>query len=217
MEKTISDFEKISIYSCVQSLIASKGLKAATMDGVASSLGMSKRTLYEIFGSKDQLITETLAWVNRQNIDEIERVFSETNNVLEACIRLTLCFSERMQSFSPEFFRDMDRLYLYMRSNYEELKEERRAKMLNLFHKGVEQGVFRSDIDYNVFLEMLDLQMEALKRSEGKLPSDISIAEIHTTMMLVSLRGISSTKGIKVFDEIMPRFTKSDSKITINS
>ncbi|MCM1152281.1 MAG: TetR/AcrR family transcriptional regulator [Muribaculum sp.] len=214
MERNLSQQELDAIYQSVNSILFSKGMKAATMDNVAASLGMSKRTLYEIFGSKDQLIFDTLSYNNRLHIAKIEKIFSECANVLEACIKITLDFAENMRNVSPEFFRDMDHFYRDMRPNYEDLREKRRAKILEVFHKGVRQGVFRPDINYNLYLEMFDLQMEALKRAEGKLPSDISIAEIHVTMMLVSLRGISSSEGIRIFDELLPKFTPEDNKFT---
>ena len=41
-------------------IITMYGLKALRMDDIASNLGVSKRTIYEIFGDKETLITEAL-------------------------------------------------------------------------------------------------------------------------------------------------------------
>lgn len=182
-------------------IILEKGLKSATMDTVAASLGISKRTLYEIFGSKSRMLKEALGALELQNQRFFTDVFSRSENVMKALVEIFKYNRDMVGSVNVEFYRDMDRLYKQSRKDYEESRRERHEKMLQMFNLGIEQGMFRPDVDYNVHSRMMGLQMEALKRIEELFPPDISLQRVFDSVIIGFLRSIASEKGMKVLDE----------------
>ena len=55
--------QRVNIIKHVSQMILSLGVKSVRMDDVAGELGMSKRTLYEMFGDKEELLYESLAYL----------------------------------------------------------------------------------------------------------------------------------------------------------
>lgn len=194
-----------TLLESITELMLSQGLKAMTMDSVASALGISKRTLYEIFDSKDDMIKATLTYLEERHTQAIVRTFQECDNVMEACLRIGITMGQVMQRVAPDFFRDMDRLYIRTRDEYERRREIRQKGMLKIMGIGVKQGVFRDDLDLLTHIRLMDIQLESLKRMEELFPKDITTEYVNRTIVLNFLRALATYKGMRILDEICAR------------
>lgn len=183
-------------------IILEKGLKGTTMDIVASRLGISKRTLYEIFESKTEMIKAVMEAFGKQSQQFVTEAFANAENVMEAFIKIFKYNRDMVKRINVDFYRDMDNLYKDRREDYEKTRLSRHEKMLQMYHLGVEQGMFRPDVDYNVQSRMMGLQMEALKRIEELFPPDITLQRVFDSVIVGFLRSIASEKGMKVLDTL---------------
>ena len=77
-----------TLLEAIMPIILRNGLKATTMDLVASSLSMSKRTLYEIFDSKQNMIEQVLGHVFKRSEEQYSRIFREEPDVMTAMLRV---------------------------------------------------------------------------------------------------------------------------------
>lgn len=199
----LSDNQMGQLCQVIVSLIYEKGLKSTTMDLVAQKLQISKRTLYEIFGSKDEMLAQVIEHLSDCRRQQFDRIIAEAPNVLVAFIRMFQSQREAMSKLSVNFFRDMDRLYQEVRPHYERRKEEQAAAMSAIIRKGIEEGYFRDDVNFTVLARMMEVQMEALKRMENLFPENLSLLEIYDTISLTFIRGIVTQKGHRMLDEII--------------
>lgn len=197
-----------ALLSEIVPIILSKGLKSTTMDNVAAALGMSKRTLYEIFGSKSEMLREVIGALERQSQDYFVKVFSSADNIMEAFFTVFKYNRDIMGRVNVDFYRDMDRLYKDKRKEYEQSRESRHEKMLEMFRLGVEQGVFRKDVDYPIQSRMMGLQMEALKRNEELFPQDMPLQRVFDAIIVGFLRSIASEKGMAILDKLTTELSK---------
>ena len=60
------------------------GIKSVTMDSLATHLGMSKRTIYEIFADKDELLIGVLKFMAEKQKELVKRVLDESENAIVA-------------------------------------------------------------------------------------------------------------------------------------
>ena len=72
--------------------------------------------------------------------------------------------------------------------------------------KGVEQGIFRSDINFEIINQLVRLQMDVLMSTD--ICSKYSIAEVYESIMFTYLRGISTEKGAKELEEFIQEYRK---------
>lgn len=195
----------------IVAILLRKGLKSATMDDVASELGMSKRTLYEIFGSKSEMIKAALGELERQTESFVAQAFARAGNVMEAFVDVFKYNRDIIGSTSVDFYRDLD-LYKDKRKVYEKMRDNRHAKMHQMFCLGIKQGMFRPDVDFNVQGRLMGLQMEALKRIEELFPPEIPLQRVFDSVIIGFLRSIASEKGMKILDSLTSELTTIASK-----
>lgn len=180
------------------------GLKATTMDSVAAALSMSKRTLYEIFGSKNDMILALVKRWHEKQRQCVEQIFNNSSNMMEALYRVFYIHRNQMKDVNPNFYRDMDEHFKSVRVSINEQDKEWRNNMMRVIERGIEQGVFRPDeeVNYAVSLQMIRIQMESLKRMEEFFPPGFTISEAFKSISLGMLRSIATPEGMKILDNL---------------
>ena len=63
-----------------------KGIKCITMDDIAAALGISKRTLYEVFADKESLLKECILHKQAERDKYLQAIYEQSNNVLEVIL-----------------------------------------------------------------------------------------------------------------------------------
>ncbi|MCM1369341.1 MAG: TetR/AcrR family transcriptional regulator [Candidatus Amulumruptor caecigallinarius] len=187
-------------------LIAVRGLSRTTMDLVASRLSMSKRTLYEIFGSKDNMYRCVLSHIDQKNSQEVIKIIRATGNVMEAMANVVLHQQRQIAGINVEFFRDMDRRHRNLRNDYEKQFQAWGAVIMQAIRLGVRQGVIREDTNVDLSLRLLRIQMESLKRMEELFPPEITLAQAFNAIGLGFLRSIATEKGMEVLNKLSDKF-----------
>ena len=142
------------------------GIKAVTMDMIAARLGMSKRTLYENFKEKNELLLACLEKAEDDRNVRLKTYYAQRQNVIELLLKVhedILCF---MRNASPAYFIDMERYYPKVYDRYVREKETHKHAILDLLREGIGEGVIRDDINLEIVGTLLSLQFELLKNSD---------------------------------------------------
>ncbi len=199
------------IINVSQALFEKHGIKPITMDMIAKSMKISKRTLYEIFRDKESLLIETLRHIQKKEHAAIDLFIQSNDNVLEVILYTLHRRVEQMRNINPRFMTDLSGYPTVL----EALKEENKHNMEDankFFLRGVKQGLFREDINLRIFLELMQLQMrEVVFRNQ--LSCEANPADIHNSVILVGLRGISTEKGLKVIDGYVEATNNEDNNL----
>lgn len=183
-------------------VLAKKGAKNMTMDYVAKSLSISKRTLYEIFGSKEQMLCEALSLIHDDYVKRLLELTRHAENMMENMVIALRLHQEAMREFGTEFFKAMDDSYAQIRPYFEKNISRSQEDMLRGFRKGIEEGVFRPNINYSIIIRLFMIQMESLKRMEENFPPDVTLLEAYETASTALLRSIATPKGLGILEEI---------------
>ena len=185
-------------------LLLAKGLKGLTMDLLASELSMSKRTLYEIFGSKHNLIEKALDYMHSKMHALFVDIFLTSPDIITALSEMFHVQGEMLSLITIDFFHDMDTLYPEIKQVYEAKRVDHDSHWSQVYNRGVEEGVLRPDVNYPILLEMMHVQMEALKRMEDHFDGQFTLEEIFNTINGGFLRSIASEKGLRIIDNFKP-------------
>lgn len=191
---------KEKILSTAMDAFVQKGVKAVKMDDIANSLSISKRTLYEIYGNKEDLLFEGVRKYYQQRQEEMRR-FSEGDvsvmDVILHSFRLTI---EEFKFTSPAFFSDLLK-YPKILKFFEEDKKNSQEQFLDFLRRGIAEGYFRNDVNYDLIVCILESQHRYIMMSQ--LYNRYSMEEIFYNLIFVSLRGICTNKGIEVLDNFL--------------
>lgn len=205
--------EQNRLFQCVESIMADKGIKSCTMDLVAARLGMSKRTLYEIFDSKEEMVLQVLSAMHKRHLEETENIFASSDNVMEAMARHAFASQHIMQRFSPQFFTDLHR-YQHIHDHLWQNQDCIQEKVHTLIKRGIEQGVFRRDVNYAVTLRMVHLQHESLACMHDIFPPEVTMAQAFEAITIGFLRSIATPHGMQILDSITDTLRSSYPEIT---
>ena len=177
------------------------GIRAVTMDMLANQLGISKRTIYEIFIDKDELLKGVLKWMAEKQQELLKKVFGESENVIEAIFTLFDLMSIHFKKMSPAFKLDMEKYHndilMALRESDQMPYYIDNAEMIR---RGISEGVFRNDIDIqvtnNCIFEVMRMSVDKDNFSTGSMDKDVLIRDFY----LNYLRGISTAKGLGLID-----------------
>lgn len=177
------------------------GIRAVTMDMLASQMGISKRTIYEVFKDKDELLAGVLKWMTVKQRDMMERIFNESENVIEAIFKMLDLMKEHFRNMSPAFQMDMKRFHNDLVTKLREADElPYYSNNANVLKRGMKEGIFRKDIDIEITNKCL---LEVIRMSNDKEmfpPEDFFNKDIIRDFYLNYLRGISTQKGLDLIN-----------------
>ena len=104
---TYKESLKEKILSAAMALFAEKGIKAVKMDGIANSLSISKRTIYEICENKEDLLFEGVK-KRKSAQQEALREFAEgADNVMDIVLHSFRLTIEQFKFTNPVFYSDL--------------------------------------------------------------------------------------------------------------
>ena len=184
-----------------------KGVKTVRMDDIAGGLSISKRTLYELFHDKEDLLLDVMKLHREEMQKYMTRVASEAENVLEVLLKFFQRSARNFQNTNRKFFEDIGKYPKVVRY----IAESRKANLdsaMEFYRKGVEQGIFRKDVNYEIVRAMVSEQMGLLLHSE--IGKSYSPGEIYETVVFMHMRGISMEKGLKIVDDFLLNVKDSD-------
>lgn len=177
-----------------------KGIRTVRMDDIAAGLSISKRTLYELFHDKEDLLLDVMK-LHREGMQKyMTQVASKAENVLEVILKFYQRSANDFQNTNRKFFEDIEK-YPKVMAYINESRKENLDSAMEFYRKGVNQGIFRNDVNYDIVRAMVSEQMDLLLRSE--ICKSYSPAEIYETVVFMHMRGISTEKGLKIVDDFL--------------
>ena len=191
---------RVHIVEVATKMFHHQGLRGVTMDDIAHELTMSKRTLYQIFADKEQLL---LACVKHHNEDErkfLEKVAEQTDNVLEF---LLVLFKEKLKHIdevSPQFISDLIK-YPRVMEYISQCKHAQEDDAVNFLNKGKEQGLFREDVNFRIVSRQLSSGLDTMVRNG--LIDQFPQSELFANTMIPYIRGCTMAKGMEMMDKFL--------------
>lgn len=177
------------------------GIKAVKMDDIANLLSISKRTLYEIYANKEQLLLEGVKAFEGRYDSYMEQFADDPeHNVIDIFIEF---YNKQIELFSNvklEYMLEVDRYPLVV-EYVEKRHAERRAYSMQYFRRGEREGYFRSDVDFVLVEEVCTMAMERVMQ-EG-LYKKYDVRHILHTIVLLFIRGICTKEGIERLDAML--------------
>lgn len=181
----------------------SEGIRNITMDEIAASLGISKRTLYEVFSDKETLL-EACVLKSQHLMDEfIMEVLSHTNNVLEVIMRIFQDSIERFHATNKQFFEDIKK-YPKAYALISRRREKDSEEAIHFFKEGINQGLFRSDVNFEIMSLLVREQMNMLLHTD--ICEKYSFLAVYESIMFTYLRGISTPKGAQELENFIQAY-----------
>lgn len=195
------------IVETASQLFLNRGIKAVSMDDVAQQLGISKRTLYEHFSSKDELVMKCFELQSLKAKESHEAITTEGKDVIEIFVEHLYLVITQLKTVSIAYLQDVSRM---CKPDASARIAEEKVRNHELFKeyitKGQENGWFRKDVSVELTLGIFTEQSQTIKElyATGKY----TMEDIFLNLFVAYLRGLCTLKGVKRIDEIMEKHSK---------
>ncbi|MDR1743026.1 MAG: TetR/AcrR family transcriptional regulator [Dysgonamonadaceae bacterium] len=185
-------------------LFISYGIKNVSVDEIASSMGVSKRTIYENFKDKEDILLECLKMFYEQKRNDLRESEEKSNNVIDLFLN-TGAFSEAVRKIpSIKFFEDIEKYYPRGKQYIANQKQENFDLTKMYIERGVREGVFRDNLNVEIAAFIVhDTHSYTFTRAAQFDAFPFSHRELFFTMVINFIRGISTEKGIKIIDDYL--------------
>ena len=180
------------------------GFKTFTMDDLANKMGISKKTLYEYFPSKNDLVETTLDYALEISCKNADIFVQGEGSVIENVYRNQ---KKVQEVFNINSDRPIWELQKYYPKTYERMKSEF-AKTDALFidkllEKGWQEGLFRKDINVN-FYKVFYTSVQRLRSITHTFPErEFPFWETIYTILEYFFRILVNEKGLKELERVL--------------
>ncbi len=176
------------------------GVRSVTMDDVARELGMSKKTLYQSFANKDELVMEiSKAHIEREKI-EFASVELDSANALDELFRITKCVRKSMQSVNPSLLFDLQKyhpsswdLFLSFKFNFIRAMVERNVI------KGISEGYYRKELNAEILAKVRMEQVQMIFDPKVFPPEENDLINVQLHVLDHFIHGLLSDKGRELY------------------
>jgi AcrR family transcriptional regulator len=179
-----------------------RGIKAVKMDDIANKLAVSKRTLYEIYTNKEELLMETIVHHSEDFEREMLKFKGTELTVIDTLLHFYQLEIEELSRISPLYFSDLHKypkVLKWLKDKHDETLKYR----YKFFQKGIEQGFFRSDLEYPLLAQLADSSKTFIMKN--KLYQKYSMVCIYRNVVLLYIRGLCTQKGIRILDDALEK------------
>ena len=189
-------------------MFAEQGIKAIRMDDIAQSLGVSKRTLYELFADKEELLYLCVSHLHQANIAEFERQCSQYDDKIEAMfvgIRVMLDSDERHS-------RMMRNLHKFYPAVFERVRSEQTRDGLARLHKMIlsliEAGLIERDVNVELSVTIFYYTVTGVffQRDNIVLPDGVTQKDAFMYTIVNFVRGIATVEGVSRIDALKAKY-----------
>ena len=180
------------------------GFKTFTMDDLASKMGISKKTLYEHFPSKNDLVEAVLDYALDMSCKNVEAFVQGDGSVIENVYRNQKKVKEIFNINSDRPIWELQKYYskTYERMEIEFAKSDVRF-IDKLLEKGWEEGLFRKDINVD-FYKTFYSSVQRLRSVADTFPErEYPFWDTIYTLMEYFFRIVVNEKGMKELERVL--------------
>ncbi|HTN46201.1 MAG TPA: TetR/AcrR family transcriptional regulator [Flavipsychrobacter sp.] len=202
------------ILSAAIELFRQYGFKTITMDDVARKAGISKKTLYQHFANKNEVVTESILWFKNNISDSCNAHLEHSENPVEGMVRVMAMFDDINRKMNPLVLFEMERFFPECFKRFRESIVGDDVELLKGNLKaGIEQGYYREDINVD-FLALYRMELSLLIYNPNLLVNDTHhLHEVNTEVSEHFLYGIMTAKGEKLYKKYKEKYLKQVSNI----
>ena len=191
---------KDKILDSAIALFHERGVKAVKMDDIANCLSISKRTLYEIYDNKEDLLFECVKTSFEHSEKELHESVENADNVMDILLRIYRLKMNLLRKTHPSFYCELEK-YPKILEYFEKQDGKRRAQQMDFIKRGIREGYFRNDVNYDLILDLFDVSNRYIISNYNSL--NYSMEQLSYNLVFVFLRGFCTLRGVEILDKFL--------------
>ena len=182
-------------------LMLQTGLRQVTMDDLAHQLGISKKTIYQYYKDKDDLVKAVVNLELKDHEITCKDCKSKAENAIHEMFLLMENMKAMTQTMNPNSMMELEK---HFSNAFDMIKNHKDEFLFSLIKqnlmKGIEEGCYRKDLDIDI-ISKFRLETVFIPFNLHLFPlSKFNSLEVHTQLMEHFVYGLMTIKGHELMD-----------------
>jgi len=178
------------------------GVRSVSMDDIARHLGISKKTLYQHFKDKNELVEKVTESVIEERQSEYEEVTKQSVNAIEELFLMSKCMRTHVANLNPSLIFDLKKYHsnawdIFFNFEHITVFESVRDNL----KRGKEEGFFRDEISIKVLAKLRVEQVHMSFDPHAFPKEEFDFTEVHMQMFDHYIYGLLTAKGHKLYEK----------------
>jgi hypothetical protein len=206
------DDKTLHILEQVRRLYHRYGIKSVTMDDVAKHLCISKKTLYQYFNDKEDLVSSIILMDHNKSNKFFLEIKNKGLNAIEELFEVYRMINSMFRDYNSSMEYDIHKYYPDL---FSKVKEIRRKKMYdtmyNNMNKGKKEGLYRKELNSKIIARLHVFKIENMFDNEIFTMEELSSVKVFNEVFVYHMQGIMNEKGRSFFEK---NFTRLKADLT---
>ena len=183
------------------------GVRTITMEDIARLAGISKKTIYQEFKDKKELVKEAFSVALKEDQAALDKILEGEDGVIEHLVHTSKMVGQRLATLNPMVLLEIQKYFPEVWEMFMDFKEKVIVTdIVNVIEKGKRLGYFRPEINAKILAIMRVNQITAAMNPANFDKDEDNIVTLHMTMMDHFLHGIFTEKGRQAYFEKQKSF-----------
>ncbi len=194
-----------------EDLFTKYGIRSVSMDDIARHLAVSKKTLYQHFADKDELVYKMSEMYLERNFQQYQQIKLSSKNSIEELSKISFCMKRDFENMNASMLYDLQKYHPKAWGLYTEHKVKiiSQSVMRNI-QQGIVDGYFRPEINAEIMAITRLVLIEAAFDLQTFPKERFNFAEVQTHLFELFVHGLCTEKGKKLYQ----KYKESNTQIT---
>ena len=185
------------------------GIKSITMDDISRSLGISKKTIYQSFKDKNEIVCMVAKDFLEQESASISDIYKSRSNAIEKLYMFSAMMRETFSKINSNVLFDLKKYYpdawdFYIRFKHDVFYNS----IITLLNQGIREGFFRKELNPDVIAKIRLEQVQWIFDDQIFPPDQFDFKEVQLQIFEHFVYGIVTPKGFELLEELAKKQTK---------
>ena len=182
-------------------LFLQKVIKSVSMDDIAASLAISKKTLYKWFANKDEMVFAVMQQHLNATQHDCEQVQAQATSAIDELFRMMDWMRRQFHEVHPSIFYDMQKFHpttwqLWVSHKHEYILNQ----ISDNLRRGIAEGLYRPELDVEVLARLRLAQIELAFNADVYSPRHFEVQRLQQVILEHFMLGVATLKGHKLIN-----------------
>jgi AcrR family transcriptional regulator len=206
---TLNTEVQARIFNQAHDLFMQFGLKSVSMDDIASKMGISKKTIYQYFEDKEELVSAVVKAITSQNEEVCNNDIIRSENAVHEIFLAMEQMSTLFHKMNPSILFDLQKYYPNAFKIFFTHKNEFIYKKIkDNLKRGIKEDLYKNDIDIEILSRFRVESIVMPFNPDFQSVLKKNLVELSQVLSTHFLFGIATTKGEKQINKYIKNQTK---------
>jgi TetR/AcrR family transcriptional regulator, cholesterol catabolism regulator len=193
---------KVKILKGAEDLFTKYGVRSISMDDIARHLSVSKKTLYQHFSDKEDIVTMACKAHLGRHTSEFEAISNAAKNAIDELAKISVVLKRMTEDMNPSLLFDLQKYHPRAWAEWVSHKNNFiRCSVVRNLKQGIEEGYFRPEIDPEV-IASVRLELVQLAFDEDIFPREqFRLTDVQMQIFDHFVYGLVTDKGRKLYQK----------------